>query len=156
MKIPIQIKIYFMSWGNKLLLVFIAFAGGLSYMAYRCMQSPVELVAKEYYRDELAYQNVINGTNNANALSRNISIYQEAAKVIIEFPPEMQDRPLKGNILFYCASNESKDRNIKLNLVSGGKLELDKNQLAPGQYIVKITWNTHHTDYYSEKVFTII
>lgn len=139
-----------MSWGNKLLLVFIAFTGLMFYMTYRCVTTPVELVANEYYRDELVYQNVIDGTKNANALSRKVIIHQDADKIWIEFPPEMINSRLTGSVLFYNAANLSRDRNVKLNVQSGGKMELDASLLGSGQFTVKITWNTNNTDYYSE------
>ena len=145
-----------MSWGNRLLLVFIAFTGLMSYMTYRCMQTPVELVAREYYRDELAYQQVIDGTKNANALSQNINIYQKSGKIIIEFPPEMKNSLLTGSILFYHAASEVRDRNFPLHLTGGGKLELDEKLTGRGQFIVKINWTTEHKNYYSEKNITVL
>jgi len=145
-----------MSWGNRLLLVFIAFTGLMSYMTYRCMQTPVELVAKEYYRDELAFQQVIDGTNNAHALSREISITQESGKIIIEFPPEMKNSLLTGDILFYHAANEARDRKVKLYVPNGGKLELDPGLTGPGQFTVKITWNAQNKNYYAEQPFTVL
>jgi hypothetical protein len=145
-----------MNWGNRLLLVFIAFAGLMSYMVYRCVQTPVELVTKEYYRDELAYQHVIDRTKNANALSKNISIYKDADKIVIEFPPEMKNRPLNGSVLFYCASDEAKDRNVKLNILTGGKQELDHTMLVPGHYTVKISWHAGNSDYYAEQPFIVL
>jgi len=145
-----------MSWGNRLLLVFIAFTGLMSYMTYRCMQTPVELVAREYYRDELAFQKVIDGSNNANALSRSVAISEKSGKIIIEFPPEMRNCLLTGDILFYHAANEARDRNVKMHVLSGGKLELDRNLTGPGQFTVKITWNSQSKNYYSEQHFTVI
>jgi len=145
-----------MSWGNKLLLVFIAFTGLMSYMTYRCVTTPVELVANEYYQDELAYQNVIDGEKNANALSRKINIRQEAGKILVEFPPEMMSSHLTGTILFYNAANLSRDRSVKLNVLSGGKITLESSLLGPGQFTVKITWNANNKDYYSEQNIMVI
>jgi nitrogen fixation protein FixH len=145
-----------MSWGNRLLLVFVLFAGGMSYMVYRCVQTPVVLVDKEYYKDELAYQNVINSANKANALSKPVRLIKEADRIIVEFPPEMKNLPLDGKILFYCASDEAKDRSITLKINSGGKLEIDHNTLVPGYYTVKITWHTGNNDYYSEQPFSVL
>jgi nitrogen fixation protein FixH len=145
-----------MSWGNKLLLVFIAFTGLMSYMTYRCVTTPVELVANEYYHDELAYQNVIDGAINANALSRKVNIRQEAGKIMVEFPPEMTSSHLTGTILFYNAANLSRDRNVRLNVLSGGKIILESSLLGPGQFTVKITWNANNKDYYSEQNIMVI
>ena len=40
----------------------------------RCMQTPVDLVSEHYYKDELAYQQVIDGTRKANALSGKVGL----------------------------------------------------------------------------------
>ena len=42
-----------MTWGNKLLLVFAAFALLIGTLVYKCMQQNFELVSKDYYNDEL-------------------------------------------------------------------------------------------------------
>jgi nitrogen fixation protein FixH len=145
-----------MSWGNRLLLVFIAFTGLMSYMTYRCVQTPVELVAREYYRDELVYQQVIDGTRNANALSRTVIIYQKSGKIIIEFPPEMKNSQLTGSILFYHAAGEVRDRNFPLQVNGDGILELDERLTGQGQFTVKISWKTQNKNYYSEKNITVL
>ncbi len=36
----------------------------MSYMIYRCMNVPVNLVSKAYYKDEIAYQEVIDAKKN--------------------------------------------------------------------------------------------
>ena len=128
----------------------------MSYMTYRCITTPVELVANEYYQDELAYQNVIDGAKNANALSRKVNIHQVAGKIMVEFPPEMMSSHLTGTILFYNAANLSRDRNVKLNVLSGGKITLESSLLGPGQFTVKITWNANNKDYYSEQNIMVI
>ena len=145
-----------MSWGNRLLIVFIAFTGLMSYMTYRCVQTPVELVNREYYRDELVYQDVIDGTRNANALSRNISIYQKSGKIIIDFPPEMKNSLLSGDILFYHAVSEIRDRKIPLHIDGSGAMELDAKLTGPGQFIVKINWKARNKNYYSEQHITVL
>ncbi len=144
-----------MSWGNRLLLVFIAFAALMTYMVYRCVQTPVELVSSEYYKDELAYQNVINDSKKANALSKNIHISRENNSVVLVFPPEMENLPMIGNIHFYCASDEKKDRKFALNVANGGRWEIRDKSFVPGHYLVKIQWHTNDTNYYSEQPFII-
>ena len=53
-----------MNWGHKLMIVFIAFAAMMSYLAYRAFKTEFELVDKDYYKNELKYQEVIDGTNS--------------------------------------------------------------------------------------------
>lgn len=144
-----------MNWGNKLLVVFIAFAGLMSYLVYRCTQVPVNLVTKEYYRDELKYQDVIDGTQKANRLSTRVSLVQDEKHIVIRFPPEMKRSPVSGTIIFYCAADAGKDRAVQLQLDSSAKQQLDIRTFIPGNYIVKLKWQSDRNDYYSEQPFLV-
>ncbi|OYZ47929.1 MAG: hypothetical protein B7Y19_07425, partial [Sphingobacteriales bacterium 24-40-4] len=57
-----------MNWGNKLVVVFVAFALFMGYMVYRALSTKYDLVSKDYYKDELRYQERIDGVKNAVAL----------------------------------------------------------------------------------------
>ena len=83
-------------------------------MVYRCMQTPVDLVSKDYYKDELAYQQVIGGTRRANALSRPVRLAATGEGVRVELPVEMKQRSLSGHIRFYCPADAGRDRDILL------------------------------------------
>jgi len=144
-----------MTWGNKLLLVFVFFAGLMSYMTYRCIQTPVDLVTKEYYRDELAYQQVIDGTKKANALSSKPTIQIEAGQIMVQFPQEMKSGSVKGSLLFYCPSDASRDRKLSLVLDVAGRQSIEAKNFHPGKYIVKIEWESDQATYYSEQNFII-
>jgi hypothetical protein len=144
-----------MNWGYKLLFVFIAFGAMMSYMVYRCMQTPVDLVEKEYYRDELAYQDKIDGASRANQLSSGVKLIQGAGRLVLQFPEEMKSAPVQGNILFYCASNSRNDRKISLDLRGGIEQSLRKNEINPGKYTVKIDWECQSVHYYTEIPLTI-
>ncbi|MBS1668555.1 MAG: FixH family protein [Bacteroidetes bacterium] len=144
-----------MNWGNKLLLVFVAFASLIGYMVYRCTNTPVNLVTAEYYKDELAYQDVIDATNNANALRTKASLAQTGSAIEVQLPDEMKARKIKGSILFYCPYNSGNDRRIELSLDSNASQLLDIKKFSKGFYKVKIDWNDQHKHYYTEEPFTI-
>lgn len=144
-----------MNWGNKLIVVFIAFASLMSYMVYRCVQTPVDLVTKEYYRDELAYQDVIDGTKNANTLTTKIFVQQDSAGLALQFPVEMKNRVIKGNLLFYCVADSRRDRKVVLQLDEFGRQRIDIKSFFPGNYSLKASWESNGKNYYSEEPITI-
>lgn len=144
-----------MNWGNKLLLVFVLFGGMISYMVWQCILIPVDLVNKEYYRDELVYQRVVDGTKRANALSSSVRMQQEEDSIRLQWPEEMKHTALKGSILFYCASDAAKDRRLSLQVDSTGRQMISTGVLMPGRYIVKIQWSEGEAEYFSEQPFTI-
>ena len=145
-----------MNFGNKLLLVFAVFAGLMSYMVYRCFSVPVDLVSNEYYKDEIAYQQVIDGTKNANALHDKATVKESATDVVIQLPDEMKNHTVKGTVLFYCPSNMENDRHINLATDAGGKQAIDIKKFSKGNYTVKIDWTDASTHFYTERPLTIL
>ena len=144
-----------MNWGNKLLLVFAAFGSMMSFMVYRCMKEPVNLVSKEYYRDEIAYQEVIDSREKTNALSSRVKLLENNTSIAIILPAEMKEKKVTGNILLYCPADARYDREFVLHTDSAASQSVSKKSLAPGRYLVKISWKADSTNYYSEKPLTI-
>ena len=92
-----------MNWGNKILLTFIVFGAGMFYLAYRSMNTNFELVEKDYYKSELRYQEVIDGSNRANALSTHVNLQQSDNGIILQMPEEVKSKVISGDVLFYCS-----------------------------------------------------
>lgn len=139
-----------MNWGNKLILVFIAFAGLMGTLVYKCMSTNFELVSKDYYAEELRYQDKIDGMNNANKISE-VTIHSGVAQVNINLPKELHGTAIEGEAWFYCATNASNDRKVKIELNDEGVFVVDKALLAKANYQVKLTWNVGNEKYHAEK-----
>lgn len=107
-----------MNWGNKLLVTFIVFGAGMSYLAYRSLNTNFELVEKDYYSQELKYQQVIDGGSRANALSSPVKIEQKRSGIILQLPAEMVNKQITGNVWFYCAYDQQKDKKFELKLTN--------------------------------------
>ena len=141
----------FFHWGNALILVFIVFAAGMSYMVIRSFQTPVNLVTKNYYEEELRYQDKINEENNASKIS-NINIEQNEQSVIVSFPKEIVRKKINGNIYFYCAADGKRDLNFKIDVDTSGKQSISKREIFPNtSYKIKFTYKADTTTYFSEK-----
>jgi FixH len=145
-----------MNWGNKILLVFLVFAAGIFYLVYRSMHVNYELVSKEYYKDEIRYQDIIDASQRANALSRKIEIRQSANVIAVQLPDEMKDEKVTGVMWFYCAADETKDRRISMQPDQRGAQEITKQKFLPGSYVVKFDWTSKNTRYYAEEPLTIL
>ena len=139
------------NWGHKLLLAFLAFGGLIIYLVYSCMQTNFDLVSKEYYKDELAYQQVIDGTANANALSSTVTVRANDEFVTIGFPGEMKSGEITGTAWFYCATDARRDKKIPLETGTGAVQQIPVKQLLPGVYTVKISWDHNNHHYYTEQ-----
>ena len=144
-----------LNWGNKLILVFVVFGAMISYMVYRCMQTSVDLVAREYYKDELSYQQVIDARQRAEKLSGKVDFRQEGPRLALYMPKEMQHTELKGTIQLYCPSDAGKDRRFALQVDDTGRQNIGMDQIRPGRYTVRVQWQGGGEQYYVEEPLTI-
>ncbi|MES1225356.1 MAG: FixH family protein [Bacteroidota bacterium] len=147
-------KLY-MNWGYKLLLTFVVFACMMGYLVFRAFNTNFELVKSDYYKDELRYQQVIDGTDRANMLSASPAITQKGSNITLQMPEEMKNKTVTGHVWFYCAYNSKKDRKHELSIDKNGE-QLFNGSLTPGNYTMKIDWNADGKNYYAEKNLTIL
>ena len=144
-----------LNWGHKLMLVFLVFVGMMSYLVYRCIKTNYDLVSKDYYKEELSYQQVIDGASRANQLGNKIAITQSGNEIVLQLPNEIQHTPVTGTALFYYAADAKRDRQIALNPNGEGVQSISSSQFVPGSYTVKIRWESRGQQYYSEQYVTI-
>lgn len=139
-----------MNWGNKLILVFIGFATLMATLVYKAVNTRYELVSKEYYQDELRYQDKIDGRRNVASIGE-LTIINTKENLSLQFPKEMQGVPVKGEAWFYCKTAADKDIRIPLAPDSEGKQIIDRSKLLTEKYLVKISWEAADKKYYLEK-----
>lgn len=144
-----------MNWGYKLFFTFLVFAGLMSYLVYRAVNTDFQLVEKEYYKSELRYQEVIDGTNRVNDLSSPVTLVSNKEIITLQLPGEISNDKVEGNIWFYCAYDAARDKKIVLNPDASGRQLIPVSELLPGNYIAKIQWQQEGKQYYSEKRLAI-
>ncbi len=143
-----------MNWGNKLILVFVVFVLFMGVLVYKSVNTRYDLVSKDYYKDELRYQDKIDGLANAAKVS-DIVVSQDAENVFVDFPKELNGSKSEGEAWFYCATDESKDKKIPLQADVNGRQVFAKNQLSKTHYLLKLSWKIGSNFYFAEKEVTI-
>ncbi|THU30718.1 hypothetical protein FAM09_29395 [Niastella caeni] len=143
------------NWGHKLTLGFLAFAGMIIYLVVQSMNTRYDLVSGEYYKEELQYQQVIDGASRANQLSNLTTVTQAGHQLIIQLPGEMQQQAITGSVLFYSADNAQKDKKMALQVNDQAVQTIDSRAFVAGNYTVKIRWQNNGKDYYTEVPVTI-
>ena len=144
-----------MNWGHKLTLVFLVFGSMTGYLVYRCSQTKFDLVSKEYYKDELAYQQVIDASRHARLLNGNVSVLPLGDSLLINLPVAANTAGINGHALFYCTADAAKDRKIILKPGPSGEQFIGRSQLMPGSYLVKFSWSAGANNYYAESSVVI-
>jgi hypothetical protein len=144
-----------LNWGHKLTLGILLFMGFIFFLVYKAVNTNYDLVSKEYYKDELQYQDVIDGTNRANKLSSLLLIKKDSGKIIMQFPAEMKGKKTEGKTWFYCPTDAKKDRKYTLDLTNEASQILSSKEFSSAKYIVKTWWTTDSISYYNEQPLTI-
>lgn len=144
-----------MNWGYKVIIVFILFAAGMLTMVTKSMRAKIDMVTPDYYKEELKYQQVIDGQNNVNTLSSPAGISQTEGSVIMQFPSETNGKTVDGQITFYRPSDINKDLTYNIKLDKDGRQAFQKNSFVKGVYKVKIEWLMNEKPFYQEQVLNI-
>jgi len=139
-----------MNWGHKITLVFIAFVGLMVFMVYQSFQVNIDLVAEDYYQQELEYQQKIDKIKNTQQLSQNISLAQDNHQLIVQFP-DLFEKELDGNISLFRPSDARFDVNTKITLDQNHRQSISTAEMAKGYYKVKMDWKDGDKAYYHEE-----
>lgn len=138
-----------MNWGYKILFVYLFFIAGILVLVYKSSSEKVDLVTKNYYQQELKYEQKIDEAERAQALSSPIKYEVNKNEISIYFPEEMKGRKITAETLLYYAADESKDSVYNLQ-TNSGRLTLVLLEAYKGMYELKMDWNVDTTKYYSE------
>jgi nitrogen fixation protein FixH len=97
------------SWGYKILFVYLAFVIGILFMVYKASREKFDLVTPDYYDAELKFQNVIDDKQRTAELSAPPKITHSVNAVSIQLSDEFLNKDVKGELFLYRPSDASKD-----------------------------------------------
>ena len=136
-----------MNWSYGIILSFVFFVVFILSLVYKTMNTEVDLVAEDYYAQEIAYQDVIDGKENYQDSKRKINIHQTADSIVVEFVGD-QEEIFSGTLLFFRPSDKKMDRSFEWE---GQQLSISKEDFFTGQYVLKAKWNSKEKSFYHEK-----
>jgi hypothetical protein len=142
-----------MNWGKWIVVAFVLFAGFIATLVTVCMRQDVSLVSKDYYKDELNYQDQISRMNNVNQLDQKPVIQKSGNFLVIDFD-QFKDIQ-KGQLKLFNPSDAKKDRVYMLQSSAETKQSFPIDDVAKGMYRARMQWVMNGREYYIETVITI-
>ncbi|MCX6314787.1 MAG: FixH family protein [Sphingobacteriales bacterium] len=139
-----------MNWGHKILFVYLAFVAGILFIVFKVSGEKDDLVTPDYYAQELKYQQRIDQTKRADALSAELQFVLKENQLQISFPKDFAGKLIKGNVLLYCPSDENRDIRKDFS-VTDTSYTLSIPPGYKGAYELHVNWQVDGLDYYSEK-----
>ncbi len=139
-----------MNWGYRIIVVYVMFISGIVYMVVRASAQKTDLVRTDYYEEELKYQQTIDATENANALTAKLKCEVQRDTMFIYFPAEMKKANITSTLWLYCIADKNND--IKKTAgTSNGEIALPLTATNKGMHDVKVNWTVEGKQYYFEE-----
>lgn len=144
-----------LSWSYRIVILYAGFMALIITMVTICMKQTVELESKDYYAQELKYQDKIDAMHNAGSLKTSIEHEVTNKQIVLSIPTEMIGKDFVGEVYFFCPANSAKDFKTKMQFDSNGKQVINKNVLQSGCYKMKLSWQNDGKSYFKESIITI-
>ncbi len=141
-----------MNWGNKILIAFVLFAAFILYMVVIAFQQNNDLVAEDYYAQEINYQKKIEQKENLRKLEEKVAVELDNQSVILVFPKSQKP---EGEIHFYHPSRKLFDKKIAIVIDQENRQVVDRSKLIAGNYRVNITWTSDGQEFFQQEKIRI-
>lgn len=133
-----------MNWGNRIVLVFSLFVVLVATMVTISFNQEVNLVEKNYYEEEIAYEAHMGKMSNANDWDATIKIEQQEDHLQLFFEGAAD---VQGTIHMFRPSDSKMD--FKLPLAENNLIPLEK--LEKGVWQVGLSWEKEGKMYHKEE-----
>jgi hypothetical protein len=143
------------NWGFGIALVIVIFAVGVGVLVYIAASQKVDLVADDYYDQELKHQDRIDESKRSSDLKEKIEVRAANSELKIIFPDSFLSRKITGSIMLYRPSDRKSDIMLPLVLDSANTQTILTSSFQKGLWRTKIMWEYEKEKYYQEEVVII-
>lgn len=141
-----------MNFGNWIVVAFVFFALFIGTLVTVCVREDINLVSKDYYKDELAYQDQIKRISNTQTLHDKPEIKKiNSATFKVNFKQAIDH----GEINFFCPSDQTMDKRFTIKLSEQNSQLFDVSELKKGMYRAKLLWSKNGKEFFLEEVIYI-
>lgn len=137
----------FNPWPLGIALVYGGFATAMIGFVIWSRGHKVDLVAPDYYAQEIAYQQEIDALTRSQPHRDQVRWKQNNGSLEIEVAPPLRDRVSQGLLRLYRPSDSSLDQDVPLALDANGRFSLDTRTLLKGFWRVRLEWIEGDLDY---------
>ncbi|WP_018477919.1 FixH family protein [Pontibacter roseus] len=146
----------FTYWPYAIVIAMVLFMGYIAMFVYRAMNQEVGLVSKDYYQQEIAYQDQIDRVKRTQALGDVMINYNaEAETILLQLPATYRDMSLSGTITLFRPSDDKLDKQFPLQLGRDQSQLIEASGLEKGVWKLRVNYSSGEETFYSEKTIQI-
>jgi nitrogen fixation protein FixH len=143
-----------MNWGLRITILYLGFIALILTLVFTSMHSKEDLVSKDYYLQELRYEERIDAIKNYNALNEGVTYFVKGNNVEVVCPKSLLSNGTSGEIVFFRPSDAAKDVRVAMNFDKEGKQSIN-GKLVHGVYKMQFSWKKEKKNYFKEEVIFI-
>jgi hypothetical protein len=143
-----------MNWGNRILLLYLAFVALIITLVVFSFSQKVDLVSPDYYARELNFESEIIKMKNEAALVEKPKVILSNEQLQISFPTAFKDKKITGTVLVYKPSDANADYTQAIDAIKE-EVKISTHNFSAGMRKVKITWKVDSLYYLTESVIVI-
>lgn len=143
-----------MNFGVKITILYLSFVGLILTLVFMCFRQNVELVSKDYYAQEIKFQDKINAINNEKNLAGSISHSVNGKQIALTIDSTLVSDDFEGTVNFFRPSDSSKDFQVNMNFTNNEQV-ISGTELIHGTYKLQLSWVSNKTNYFKEEVIFI-
>jgi nitrogen fixation protein FixH len=133
----------------------LALTGCIVFVVF-CSRHPADLVAADYYEQELRYENRIEDQRRSLDRAQTASVCYDSGKREIQIAlPTPAAAKAAGTIQLYRPSAMKLDRQLKLDPNDLGVQTIDAKTLLPGLWKVRVSWKLGGEEYFIDRPIVI-
>lgn len=143
------------SWGTGLTIVIVTFLVATIGTVLYIMTIDVNLVADNYYEQEIKYQEQIDKIERTNLLPEQINVSVNGKIISVKFPSLFSYTEISGEIVLFRPSNKDFDVTVPIKIDSTYAQSISHPKLFKGLWKAKISWSTKNESYYNEEIIMV-
>ena len=143
------------NWGTGIALVYTVFALSMIALVVSSFSKKLDLDSKDYYAQELVFQNQIDKSNRARSLSIPLKWVIERETIRINYPQIFAGILITGKIYLFKPSDNNADVNFQIKADENLQQEISTSALAKGMYKIRIDWAAKGLTYFNDGVIEI-
>ena len=142
------------NWGTGVGMVYSVFALATSGVVVFSMRARVDLVSTDYYEQAVGLDARREAEARATALGDTFGIATQISerRVVVSWPRDLAIE--SGTITLYRPADATKDRTAAIAPDGDACQTVSLAGLAPGRWMLQVSWRARGQAYYAERVFT--
>ncbi len=134
----------------------VLFMGYIASFVYKAMNLDVDLVSKNYYEQEIAYQEHIDKVGRTAIIGDVAITYNEQDHaLLLQLPETLRGKQVRGRVTLFRPSNDQLDQELPLQPGRDMSQLIETQDMERGLWKVRVNFSEGEHTYYTEKTIQL-